>query len=183
MHWQHIAGLCRMLRLSRVIPLALQLLVRALAEISPSPRQLRHEMQTSLSPRAIIAVYPIAQPDTMTTSYVENANAKPLNRPMMGWFAKHATRTPSDMQDPRINLVKANLAGLPPVTIINAQIDPLRDDGAMLEQALKTANIEVERRVYDGVAHEFFGMAAVVDKAKDAQEYASNRLKSALKPK
>jgi hypothetical protein len=30
---------------------------------------------------------------------------------MMGWFAKHTTRTPADLQDPRINLVKANLAG------------------------------------------------------------------------
>lgn len=131
-------------------------------------------------PRAIISVYPIAQPDTMTASYVENANAKPLSRPMMSWFAMHTTRTPVDMQDPRINLVKANLAGLPPVTIINAQIDPLRDDGAMLEQALKAANVEVERKVYDGATHEFFGMAAVVNKAKDAQEYAVSRLKSAF---
>jgi acetyl esterase/lipase len=131
-------------------------------------------------PKAIISVYPIAQPDTMTASYVENANAKPLNRAMMGWFARHASRTPADLQDPRINLVKANLAGLPPVTIINAQIDPLRDDGAMLEQALKQANVPVERRVYDGVAHEFFGMGAVVDKAMEASQYAGERVKSAL---
>lgn len=134
-------------------------------------------------PRAVVAVYPIAQPDTMTASYVENANAKPLSRPMMSWFAMHATRTPADMQDPRIDLVKANLAGLPPMTIINAQIDPLRDDGAKLEQALKAANVEVERKVYDGVTHEFFGMAAVVDKAKDAQQYAADRLKSAFQRK
>jgi acetyl esterase/lipase len=111
---------------------------------------------------------------------VANAEAKPLNRAMMGWFAKQTVRTPADLQDPRINLVKANLTGLPAVTIINAQIDPLRDDGAMLEQALKQANVSVERRVYDGVAHEFFGMGAVVDKAKDAEQYAGDRLKTAL---
>ena len=131
-------------------------------------------------PKAVISVYPIAQPDTTTPSYVENANAKPLNRAMMGWFAKHTSRTPADLQDPRINLVKANLTGLPPVTIINAQIDPLRDDGAMLEQALKQANVSVERKVYDGATHEFFGMGAVVDKAKDAEQYAGDRLKAAL---
>ena len=131
-------------------------------------------------PKAVISVYPIAQPDTTTASYVENANAKPLNRAMMGWFAKHVTRTPADLQDPRINLVKANLAGLPPVTIVNAQIDPLRDDGAMLERALKAANVSVERKVYDGVTHEFFGMGGVVDKAKDAEQYAGDRLKAAL---
>lgn len=132
------------------------------------------------SPKAVISVYPIAQPDTMTASYMANANAKPLNRAMMGWFAKHVSRTPADLQDPRINLVKANLAGLPPVTIINAQIDPLLDDGAMLEQALRAANVSVERRVYDGVAHEFFGMGGVIDKAKDAETYAGDRLKAAL---
>jgi acetyl esterase/lipase len=131
-------------------------------------------------PAAVISVYPIAQPDTTTASYDTYAAAKPLNRPMMGWFAKHTTRTPADLQDPRINLVKANLANLPPVTIINAEIDPLRDDGAQLERALKAANVPVERRLYDGVAHEFFGMAAVEGKAKDAQAYAGSRLKSAF---
>jgi acetyl esterase/lipase len=132
------------------------------------------------APAAVVAVYPIAQPDTTTASYTTYADAKPLNRPMMAWFAKQTTRTPADLQDPRINLVKANLADLPPVTIVNAQIDPLLDDGAMLEQALRGAGNRVERRVYDGVTHEFFGMAAVEDKAKDAQAYAGQRLKAAF---
>lgn len=131
-------------------------------------------------PKAVVAVYPITQPDTTTASYVQNANAKPLSRAMMAWFFKQTERTPADGQDPRIDLVKANLAGLPPVTIINAQIDPLRDDGAMLEQALKKAGVNVDRRVYDGVTHEFFGMGAVVDKAKQAEQYAGDRLKSGL---
>lgn len=131
-------------------------------------------------PKAVIAVYPIAQPDTTTESYVEHADAKPLSRAMMGWFARHVSRTPADLHDPRIHLTKANLAGLPPVTIINAQIDPLLEDGAMLEQALKAANVPVERRVYDGVAHEFFGMGAVVSKAMDATQYAGARLKAAF---
>ena len=131
-------------------------------------------------PSAVIAVYPIAQPDTTTASYTTYATAKPLNRAMMGWFARQTTRTPADLQDPRINLVSANLRDLPPVTIINAQIDPLLDDGAMLEQALRSAGNPVERRVYDGVTHEFFGMAAVEDQAGEAQVYAGQRLKSAF---
>jgi acetyl esterase len=39
----------------------------------------------------------------------------------------------------------------------------------------------VERKVYDGVTHEFFGMAAVVPQAKEAQAYAADQLKSAFK--
>jgi acetyl esterase len=34
--------------------------------------------------------------------------------------------------------------------------------------------------LYEGVTHEFFGMAAVVGKAKDAQEYAAQRLKDSF---
>ena len=131
-------------------------------------------------PLAVVSVYPIAQSDTTTASYNTYANAKPLSRPMMNWFATQTVRTPADMQDPRINLVRANLRDLPPVTIINAQIDPLLDDGAMLERALRDAGTPVERRVYDGVTHEFFGMAAVEDKAKDAQQYAGKRLSEAF---
>ena len=131
-------------------------------------------------PKHVISVYPIAQNDTTTPAYNTYANAKPLNRPMMGWFAKHTVRTPADLQDPRINLVKADLKGLPPVTIINAEIDPLRDDGPALQRALRDAGVQVEHRKYDGVAHEFFGQAAVVDKAKEAQQYAGERLKASL---
>ncbi|HET7457755.1 MAG TPA: alpha/beta hydrolase [Gemmatimonadaceae bacterium] len=131
-------------------------------------------------PVAIASVYPIAQPDTNTASYVENATAKPLGRAGMGWFFKQTVRTPADLTDPRIDLVHANLKGLPPVAIVNAQIDPLRDDGAMLEQSLKRAGVSVDRKVYDGVAHEFFGMGAVLDEAKDANQWAADHLKSAF---
>ena len=132
------------------------------------------------APVHVVSVYPIAQGDTTTPSYVENAYAKPLSRGLMSWFFNYYTRTPADRQDPRIDLGHAHLRGLPPTTIINAQIDPLRDDGMLLEQALRAAGVPVERRVFDGVTHEFFGMSAVVDKSAEAQRWASDRLKQAF---
>ncbi len=66
------------------------------------------------------------------------------------------------------------------MTIVNAEIDPLRDDGAQLEQALRSAGVSVERKLYSGVTHEFFGTAAVVKKAEEAQAYAGQRLKGDL---
>lgn len=132
-------------------------------------------------PKAIVAVYPVAQTESFNTpSDLENAVAQPLNRAMLPWFVDKVFREGQNKLDPRINLVKANLAGLPPVTIINARLDPLRSDGAMLEDALKKANVPVERKDYAGVTHEFFGMAAVVKKAEEAQQFAGARLKSAF---
>lgn len=132
-------------------------------------------------PLHVVAVYPITQAtDLATPSYVDSAQAKPLNKPMMEWFAKYALGKPEDKKDPRIDLVHANLKGLPPVTLINARIDPLRSDADMLEVSLRKAGVKVTHNIYDGVTHEFFGMAAVVGKAKDAQKLAGSQLLQAF---
>jgi acetyl esterase/lipase len=98
------------------------------------------------------------------------------------WFADKLFSKPEDRKDPRIDLISANLQGLPPVTLINARIDPLRSDSDLLAAALKKAGIKVEHRVYDGVTHEFFGMAAVVTNPKEAQAFAGQQLKLSLNP-
>ena len=132
------------------------------------------------APLHVLAVYPVSQTSTTTESYEKHANAKPLNRPMIKWFVDKLINSPSDLKDPRLQLIDAKLKNLPSVTIINASIDPLLSDGVMLEDALKKAGVPVERKMYSGVTHEFFGMAAVVQKAKEAQEYAGKRLKQAF---
>lgn len=132
-------------------------------------------------PLHIVSVYPIAQVSNFSTpSYVDSATAKPLNKPMMEWFVKYTMSKPADAQDPRLNLIDANLSGLPPVTLINAQIDPLRSDGDLLEKSLKKAGVKVDHKMYPGTTHEFFGMAAVVPAAKDAQALAGKRLREAF---
>lgn len=123
-----------------------------------------------------LLVYPIAAHDFETPSYKTNVDAKPLNRAMMKWFFENALTDEKDAKDPRISLVSANLKGLPPTTIVAAEIDPLLSEGKMLADKLAAAGVRVEYRRYDGVTHEFFGMAAAVDKAKDAQEFAAKGL-------
>ena len=132
------------------------------------------------APAHVLAVYPVTQTSLNTESELENALAKPLNRAMVKWFVDHLVRSPADLKDPRLQLIDAKLAGMAPVTLINARIDPLRSDGAKMEDALKTAGVPVERREYEGVTHEFFGTAAVVQKARDAQAYAGERLRQAF---
>ena len=99
----------------------------------------------------------------------------------MGWFFKNYLRTPADGKDPRVNLMAANLKGLPSTTIIGADYDPLKSEGKMLADKLTAAGVKVNYKLYDGTTHEFFGMAAVVPEAKDAQGVAVNDLKGALK--
>ncbi|MDQ3078117.1 MAG: alpha/beta hydrolase [Pseudomonadota bacterium] len=130
--------------------------------------------------RHILSVYPIAGNDLNTPSYRENSNAMPLNRALMAWFFHYTATRPADLMDPRINLVGANLAGLPAVTIVAAQIDPLRSEGELLAARLRAAGVGVERREWAGVTHEFFGAAPLIPAATEAQAWASERLRAAL---
>ncbi len=124
-----------------------------------------------------VLVYPVADSSFNTPSYQENATAKPLSKAAMMWFAKHYLKSEQEGKDPRIMLIGANLKGLPSTTIITAQIDPLRSEGQMLGDRLKAAGVDVTVRNFDGVTHEFFGMGAVVDKAKEAVQVAAAGLK------
>ena len=131
-------------------------------------------------PLHILSIYPIANSSMRLPSRKDSANAKPLNTAMLNWFTYFYSATDADKMDPRINLVKADLHGLPPTTIINAQIDPLRSDGETLASALSAAGDTVERHVYPGVTHEFFGLGKVVRGSYDAENYAIGRLKMAF---
>ena len=132
-------------------------------------------------PKAVIAIYPVIQTGTTTESYVDSVNAKPLNKAALDWFLDKTLNSSADKADPRLDIIHAKLSLLPPVTIINAQIDPLRSDGAMLEEALKQVNVKVMRKEYEGVTHDFFGAAAVLPAAKKAQSFAADQLKDAFK--
>ena len=127
-----------------------------------------------------ILVYPIASYDTTSASYQKYASAKPLDRPLMGWFFKHYLNSPADGKNPMISLVNANLKALPPTTIIGAEIDPLQSEGKLLGDKLRAAGVSTTYQLYNGVTHEFFGMAAIIPEAKQAQQLVVDNLKSAF---
>ena len=132
-------------------------------------------------PKYQVLVYPIAGSATNTPSYQANTATAPLNKGGMEWFFKNYLRTPADGKDARINLVAANLKGLEPTTIIAAEYDPLMSEGKTLADKLTAAGVKTNYKLFNGTTHEFFGMAAVVPEAKEAQDVAVSDLKSALK--
>lgn len=143
---------------------------------------LRLKREGATLPVHLLSVYPIAGYDFETPSYRENAAAKPLNRPMMQWFFSHYLNSPEDGKSDYISLDTAgDLQGMPPTTIVLAEIDPLRSEGEIFAQRLRAANVPVEMRLYHGVTHEFFGMGALVPEAASAETFAAMRLKAAFR--
>lgn len=118
-------------------------------------------------------IYPVASNNIVSISYEENRNAKPLNKPMMLWFVNQVINDKTDLTNPLIDVVSADLSGLPGTVVVTAGIDPLRSDGEKLADKLRSAGVAVEHRNYQGATHEFFGMAAVVDAAREAQAFVA----------
>ena len=133
------------------------------------------------APLHMLLVYPVAGTNLNTPSYQANANAIPLSRVAIEWFVQNTVTSPADLQDPRLDIIgRANVAGLPAATIINAGIDPLASDGLLLTEKLRAAGVRTTYQPYEGVTHEFFGMDAVVADAGRAQDLAARDLRAAL---
>lgn len=133
------------------------------------------------APLHMLLVYPVAGVDTDTPSYREHTMTAPLSKADLVWYFEKTLNGPQDKQDPRLDIVgKANLKGLPSATIINAEIDPLASEGKVLADKLKAAGVETTHKTYEGVTHEFFGMAPVVSDAEKAQTLAAEELKQAF---
>ncbi|WP_373057545.1 alpha/beta hydrolase [Zunongwangia sp. H14] len=125
-------------------------------------------------------IYPIANDNFSTASYLEYQNAVPLNRPLMMWFFDKYLNSPSEGDNPLISLVEADLSGLPSTTVISAEIDPLQSEGRQLAQELQRAGVQTTYELFTGVTHEFFGMAAVVPQAEEAQNLVASELREAF---
>ena len=127
-----------------------------------------------------VLIYPVANNDMNSESYKKYAMAKPLNKPMMAWFAKNYLPSMGASSDKRFSIVKADLKNLPPTTIIAAEIDPLQTEGKQLSEQLDKAGVKTDYKLYDGVTHEFYGMATVLPEAKEAQKKASDAIKDSF---
>lgn len=113
-------------------------------------------------------------------SYAENVDTLPLNTPTLDWFYSYYLRRPGDSANPYASPLIANVQGLPAATVITAEFDPLRDEGEAYAKRLQDAGVATTLTRYSGVTHEFFSMAGVLDKAKQAVAEAAIGLKKSF---
>jgi acetyl esterase len=95
-------------------------------------------------------------------------------------MAMHAFHgVPDAATNPRVDLLSVpidQLAGLPRALVITDERDVLRSQGEEFARRLEESGVQVTATRYDGVMHEFFGAAAVLDKAEQAQREAAQFL-------
>ncbi len=145
---------------------------------------LRARDEKGMMPLHQVLVYPVttfAPEGEAAVSIKKYVDAKPLNSAQLQWFGMYYLADPADATNPYASpLMAMDLSGLPPATIIQAEIDPLQSQGTAYAKALEAAGVKVTRHLYKGVTHEFFGLGAVIDQANEAVDQVAKELAAAF---
>jgi hypothetical protein len=146
--------------------------------------QIAHERGDAL-PLMQLLVYPVVDHDFDTPSMREFTHRYgqtiPLTREGMQWFWNQYFADVSRRHDPHASPLRApDLGGLPPALIVLAEVDPLRSEGERYAERLREAGVHVDVHDYAGVTHEFFGMTAYLDRAREAMPAAARVLRAAF---
>jgi acetyl esterase len=106
-----------------------------------------------------VLVYPVADADLDTASYVDAENQLLLTRDAMAWFWDHYVPDASRRSEPDASPLRAgDLSGLPPALVLTAEYDPLRDEGEAYAAALHEAGVTTELERVPGQMHGFFSI-------------------------
>ncbi|TFD62186.1 alpha/beta hydrolase [Cryobacterium suzukii] len=116
-----------------------------------------------------ILLYPALAPAERSPypSYAQNSSGYSLTRAGMKWFWELYLASAADALNPLASpLLAQDVSGLPSATIITAEFDPLRDEGAAYAQRLRDVGSDAELVEYAGTIHGFFWMAGHLSQAK-----------------
>lgn len=148
--------------------LAVNVALRARAEDKPVPLHLG-------------LVTPMAAMLFDLPSHQQNAESFPYSTATLEWAARKLFRKKDDAHDARMNIAgRTDLGGLPPSTVILAEVDPLRSEGEALADALRRSGVWVDMTLYEGVTHGFFGLYRIVNKAMFAHGQLARNLVAAF---
>ena len=107
-------------------------------------------------PSAALLMSPWTDLAATGASYVSRAEADPIHqRPMILALAKNYLGEQDDSCDPLVSPLYADLTGLPPLLIQVGDRETVLDDSIMFADKARTAGVQVDLHVWDGMFHVF----------------------------
>jgi acetyl esterase len=92
----------------------------------------------------------------------------------VSWFHQLYANTSQELDLPYISPLRAaSLASLPQTLLVQAEIDPLFQEGVNYADRLAAAGVRVERKVVPGMFHGFWRAAGVLGEARSAIDEAA----------
>ncbi len=86
-------------------------------------------------------------------------------------------RSPEDLLDPKLDVLSADLQGLPSSCLIASDMDPLLDDSKALAALLEKAGVPCELHLHQGVLHGFLHYSSMLDAAVTALNQGADFLR------
>ncbi|HLW25436.1 MAG TPA: alpha/beta hydrolase [Steroidobacteraceae bacterium] len=84
-------------------------------------------------------------------------------------------------EDPRISPLRAErLEGVPPTLVHTAEFDPLRDEGLDYFKRLRVSGAALSYTCHAGMIHLFYGLGAIIPRARVALEQVGHEIRTAL---
>ncbi len=134
--------------------------------------------QQGVAMRHLGLFYPLIDPSCSSTSMTA-FDGLMLTRGFLRWCWE-VYRSKAAEANPLFDLRRADLGRLPPVTLVTAEFDPLRDEGEMLADGLRAAGVPVAARCYPGMIHGFAGLPLAIPQANEAIGLMAGNLRAAL---
>jgi acetyl esterase len=126
-----------------------------------------------------LLVYPVTTTD-LERGMDPQYDGVMLERDELQWHQDNYLPSPEAATDERVDILGADLAGLPDTTIILAECDPIRPQGERYAEALEAAGVPTRSHLTLGMVHGFFGLDEVFPSATEAMTFAGQRLAEAL---
>jgi acetyl esterase len=127
-----------------------------------------------------LLVYPAVDLTASYPSIESNGEGYLLTRKSMLWFMAHYLGDADPKDTVASPIFVDDLSGLAPATVLTAEFDPLRDEGAAYAERLTDAGVDCDHHCYDGMIHGFFGMGTITPVALEAMDAAGARLRAAF---
>lgn len=128
-----------------------------------------------------LLAYPVTDHDMTRQSYAVNGEGYILERDSMTWFWDLYCPDPARRAEPTASPLRADsLTGLPPALVVTAEFDPLRDEGMAYAEALRAAGVPTESICFDGLVHDFFATAELLECSRQAFDRVTAIVKTAL---
>ena len=126
----------------------------------------------------ILANYPVSDSRFDTPSYREfGTGGYGLSTERMAFYWSVYVPHDIDRLHPLAAPLRADLTGLPPVMVLQAELDVLRSEGEALVEKLRASGVAVENEVFAGTVHGFLRATGAVQKARDAVAAAGDWMK------
>ncbi|ECU9874163.1 alpha/beta hydrolase fold domain-containing protein [Salmonella enterica subsp. enterica serovar Bareilly] len=139
---------------------------------------LRLKSTAHWSPAKLLLIYPMLDATASFPSYASNGQDYIITRDtLLSGFEMYLQGT--DLRHPEASPIwREDFAGLPPVHILTAEFDPLRDEGEALYHRLNDKGVACTCPRYLGVIHGFFQLGGVSQAARSAMRDVAWRVVS-----